>query len=551
MRSWVRGTIIGILLVALTGCEVIPEPKAGAGSEPAPVQPIDVSTPPPAAAESAAPAASSEPAVEQAPVLPEAGPLPLPNLPAAPARQNSTGPAISAAATMPALPQLPVDARRAQLATRLTGLRVWLSNSGRRALLLELPENFAWATFGGENQPVADAPGAALAILPDRALIVGPSDIIELVRGPLAGLGLRGLSYRWDLGREPETMVEAVRGLAGPGVIAADTHRPGTEYVADDLAARRLALVNIEQQRLAWLAATAAETVAGVLGTVRANMRQSEVAETVRGKLTGAGVKVADLRMARLDKLTTAGLGAPSGEVGPGIAIHVTAERWGLTVVVGRSVSPSADRVAVDGMVTARRVYGGLLAAVVPGKVLRDAYRAATRAATTAGVGEPFAVQPPGGVGAYRPFTRLFGPTAIEKLAAGQAAQITVLVPGAYLADTVQVAADGVRLLTVTPSWPSPAELVSGRPVPLPTLRGGELAVIGAEAERSATERRADALSFLNELIGEAAREAIEATPTPAPPKVEVEPQPQPAPEPADEDDAESRPSRPAGATTP
>jgi hypothetical protein len=307
-----------------------------------------------------------------------------------------------------------------------------------------------------------------------------------------------------------------------------------------------LTLVAIERQRLAWLAATASETVAEVLGNARAEDPQTVLAGALRTQLTAGGVRVVDLRMARLETLTPRGFGAPAtASVGPGVAVHVTVERWGLQAVIGRSVSPGADDAAVEAMVTARRVYARLLAEVGPGAVLRNVHQAATQAAIAAGAGEPFAVQPPGGVGAYRPLTRLFGPTAIEPLAAQQAVQLTVLVPGAYLADTALLEPDGVQLLTVTPGWPSPAELVNGRPVPLPTLRGGELAVVAAEQERSVTEQRAAALKFLNDLVGDAAFKAIDATPAPPPVKVEAEEQPKTSAE----DEEADRPRTPAGAT--
>lgn len=490
MRSSVRGGALVVLLTSLAGCEIIPTPIA-----PEPESTSAPAPPTPAPAE-------PEPARD--------GPLPVPTLPAPPAVAAAPTGVPLATAAVTAEPAPAIEVIRQSLTADFDQLRAWLNATGRRALLVARPANYAWLTAGADGDLGEGVPAPTLAVLRDRTLVVAPSDGLTEARSALRGLGWQGLAVRWDVGRDDAALVRAVRSVAGVGVIAADTHLPGTEYVRDELLPWRLTLGQLERERLAWLAAVTGETVAGVVGLTRAEMTEAELAGRLAEALRQAGVVPRDVRVVALDRLESDGLTAAGPTtLDSGAAVHVTAARWGLLATVGRTVTPEARPEASEAAVTARWLYVALAGAVQPGAALREVYAAAARSAAAQGAPEVYRTWSPGGVGAYEVAARPFAPAALARLEARQAVTIAVRLPRAYLADTLLVMPDRVQQLTVTPGWPSPAAVINGRPAAVPTLRGGELAVAEAEQARVEAEARAAALSFLQETVGGAITDGL------------------------------------------
>ena len=520
-----------ILLGLLAGCKIQPDPR---GAEPAVTAPEQPSATAPAAPPEILPEALPTATAEALPVAPADGSLPLPELPATPAPAE---PAVGPSCLVPIAPETLAwtNSERAQVSgAAVQRVRDWLHATHRAAVLAAAPENYAWLTGGATNQLAADAPDAVLCVLPERVLVVAPSDLISPARAPLAGLGILGRTYRWDLGRLPDAPVRAIRSLVGTGVIAADQHLPGSEYVADELTALRQELAPLQQSLLRAAGRRLADAVAQVLGAVRAAPSETALAGQLREAVTDSGLIVTDLRVTALDSLSRTGLTQPTETtLESGAAVSVTAACAGLQVTVGRCVTPTAQSSAAMAYDTARQSYAGVVGKLAAGVALREVYRTAELAATAAGVQGNFAVWSPGGAGAYQVAALPFGPSSTQRLTAGQAVTITVRVPGAYLADTILVQDFQLELLTSSPHWPSPTIYVHGQALPVPTLRGGELAVAEAEQSRATAAARRRGYGFLQQLVGAAAtaaaRQQPEAKPEPAAEGAAAEPAAEPA----------------------
>ncbi len=480
------------LLGLLPGCKITPdEPDTPAA------------TPPPRPAPAPAQEPADEPA-EQAAEQPAALD-PVPELPAPAADGPASGPAITVAEALE--PPDPTG-RAAAVDEHLAAVRAWLLRTRRGALLLSRPENYAWLTAGEDNQIAAGAPPAALAVLPARVLVVAPSDILAAARAPLRGLTIHATTYRWDLGRDPSAPVRAVGALAGTGTIAADEHRPGSEYVADEITALRQSLSAFEQQRLTWLGRAAAAAVHQAVEALAVEATEAELAGAVESALTAAGAEVLDLRVTSLDRLRRDGL-APAAEVplGSGAAVHLVAGRWGLSATVGRTVALRPDPLVSDAYGVARSVYATLLGRVAASAPLRELFAAAAQRADELGAGGLFARVSPGAVGGYGAGSQPIAPTSVARLAAGCAVTLTVQHPRAYLAETLLLSEAGVAIVTAG-EWPAPGQSVNGRLVPIPTLRGAEADVAAAEQSRAEQARRRRRFEFLERIVGRAVEQA-------------------------------------------
>lgn len=488
------------LLGLLPGCKITPdEPDTPAAS------------PPPRPATAPAQAPADEPA-EEPTEAPAAGLEPVPELPAPAPEGPATGPAITVAE---ALDPPPSDGLANAVDEHLAAVRAWLLRTRRGALLLSRTENYAWLTGGEDNQIAAGAPAAALAVLPERVLVVAPSDIVVAARTPLRGLGFKATTYRWDLGRDPSATVRAVGALAGTGTIAADEHRPGSEYVADEVTALRQNLTPFEQQRLTWLARAAAAAVHQAVEELNVEATEADLAAAVEAAVTEAGAEAVDLRVTSLERLQRDGL-SPAADVplGSGAAVHLVAGRWGLSATVGRTVALQPDPLVSDAYGVARSIYAALLGRVAADVPLRELFAAGAQRADELGAAGLFERVPPGAVGGYGAGSQAIAPTSLARLGTGSAVTLAVQHPRAYLAETLLLNEAGVVIVTAG-EWPAPAQAINGRLVPIPTLRGAEADVAAAEQSRAEQARRRRRFEFLERIVGGAVeRAAAAATPT-------------------------------------
>lgn len=514
---------------------------------------------PDAATPTAEPAATSEPQAAEAglaeapattPPAPPPAPAPLP----APIEPPSGVPIEVATVTAPDAWRWDDPATRTTAANAAAErLRAWLLRTGRAAVLLALPANYAWLSAGADNDLGLGSPRAVLAITPERSLVLAPSDTIRTARRSLTGLGFLARTYRWDLGADPAAPVKAIAPLVGTGPLAADTHRPGTEYVAEELTALRERLGEPQQTALRGLGRRVAEVVAETVAQATPETTAVGLRSQLIAQLTAAGLQPLDVRVTPLAQLPETGLWAgDETTLASGAAIHVVGGRGGLSVALGRTITFGDQPEATEAYVRARRVMVGLLAAVRVGVPLRELYRAAERAADAAGESKLFQRVSPGGVGAFEPSALPLAPQAEAALAAGQCLVLRAPLDRAYLADTYLVQSGKVELLTWCEGWPSPAEWVNGREVPMATLRGAEEAVREIELRRQEIEARRAADAFLGQLLSSAVERAARTTPLrPTPPAEKPPAASAPQAPPVEAPAAAPSPGPPADATPP
>jgi hypothetical protein len=515
-----RRSALAVVIAAglpLAGCKITPTEEAP--------------TPAPRVAPKAAPVGAAPAAVAPAPAatavpVPAEAPVTAPASPAASAVSGGSGapliadpPADLLAAGAPS----PSSAEYvAEVQARVDALRAWLQRTQRAAVLVSEPADYAWLTLGASGDLGPGRPAACLAVLPDRVLILAPSDGIDAARAPLRALGWSARTYRWDLGRDNGAPVRVVAAMESGAAIGADTHRPGTDFVADDLTELRRRLTGHDETRLRWLAAQTAETIATAIGQTKDSETEAKLAARLVAALAEKGIAAASLRVTALERLAGDGFGVPGDtSLASGAAVQVVATRWGLQATVGRTLTPQPQPAAAEDFVVARRVYATLLSRVASGASLRDIYRAGEQAAVAAGVGEAWRDEAVGGLGAYQPADEPLSPDSVATLGAGDVLTLSLRLPHAYLADTLIVGESGAVLASAAKDWPSPTFLINGRPVPLPTLRFGELAVAEAEGRRVAAEARLHAGQFLAKVLGGAVAEARGTLPKKAEAKAE------------------------------
>ena len=428
-------------------------------------------------------------------------PVPPPAHQAAPLAEAPTATATStggAAPTAPSgatevVPAPDATALTAEVGARLDQVRAWLGRTQRGAVLISDPRNVAWLTLGGTMEAGPGRPAGCLAVLPDRVLVVAPNDVVDALRAPFRALGWNGRTYRWDLGSDPAAPARAIRPLVGTRPLAADVHRAGTDYAADELAELRRKLTGGDAARLTWLAKTGATTVATTLAAAKAEQSEKQVADALTAALADHGIGLAWLRVTALDRLDRDGLAAAGDDsIKNGAAVQAVVTRWGLQATLGRTFVPVSGGDVAD-YVTASRVYGELLSKASAGAPLASLYRAAEKAASDRGVSDAFGRSAPGGLGAYDPAALPIGPDAVATLGAGDVLTLAVRLPRAYLAETF---------------WFDEAGARSSSGAAVPTLIGAEQAVTDAQAAANAAEERQRSADWLGKVLTGAVNDA-------------------------------------------
>lgn len=484
----------------LSGCKLTPNEAPTPALTPKPAPP----------ARQAPPAPQTGGATAAAPGL---APVPA-KLPVSPTRETpgatgvfrvaATGDLLKAAA-----PTLDEAARAAAVSARLDQVRAWLARSQFGGVVLAVPENYAWLTLGSANDLGPGRAPACLAVLPDRALVLAPSDAIDAARAGLRGLALTGRTWRWDLANDPAAAIKAVAPLLGTQTLAADTHVAGTVFAGDELAQLRAGLGGGDVDRLRWLSASTAQVVAEALDKLTANDTEQGLVQRLTDGLHAKQIGAAWVRAVALERLERDGLAEPGQTpLTNGAAVLVVGQRWGLRASVGRSATAAVVADAVEGTVTARRLYGSVATALRPGLRLGELAAAVQQAATAAGLSQSAASGVTLALGASEPAGRPVGPQTAGSLTPGDVLTLTIRLPQAFVADTLLVGAGDVVVLTSAPGQAVQPYPVGGQAVGLPTLRGAEQAVAEAELQRVASEARLRGVNFLEQVLGAALTQA-------------------------------------------
>jgi len=344
-------------------------------------------------------------------------------------------------------------------------VRALLDEQELDALLLRSPGSAAWWSGGGRTHITATPEvGVATLVLRRDGDAVQTTVVTAVIEAPrLQAEELGGLDAEWQV-LPWATPVESVL-PTGPRV-GTDVPLEGCRAVGAELAAARASLVPAEVERLTSLGAEAAIALTESCSQLRPTDTEWHAAALTGAALHERGIDPVVLLVAGGDRLPVHRHPLPTGgALGDAAMVVACGRRAGLIVSLTRFVgTPSAD--AFDRILEVDAAVNG---ATRPGRTVGEVFRALQAAYVAAGfAADEWTRHHQGGPAGYNPREFLGDPTSTAPVVESQVFAWNPSAPGVKSEDTILTTADGPRIVTVDPAWPS--RDVGGllRPLPRP-----------------------------------------------------------------------------------
>ena len=353
--------------------------------------------------------------------------------------------------------------RAAEVADKLAVMRTHLPGAQAGAIRLRGVDWFAWATAGGSSAVVhaSDLGVAEVLVTMEEACIL--TDAIEAERLRAEEIP-DGFTFHVEPWAEPELRERYVLTAAAGGLVLSDRPSGNEEPLPYALRHRRLVLGADERERYRLLGRAATEAMGEVLGRVRPDWTEHQLAGAGAEALWRRGIHPALVLAAGERRLPAYRHPTPSNErVGARAMLVFCARRHGLYANLTRFVS--FGPAPLDEQRALMEVEATGLAAIQPGKSLSAVYHALEAAYRHADREGAIREHHQGGITGYKAREIVAGPSTATLLEEGMAFAFNPSFAGVKIEDTLLLGPDGLENLTFDPGWP--AVDVHGRKRPL------------------------------------------------------------------------------------
>lgn len=224
-------------------------------------------------------------------------------------------------------------------------VRAWLRSTGLDGVIISRRDNFAWVTNGGDNRVIncSEAGVGHIVITQDKRYLVSYyMDADRMIEDQVPGQGYDLETVFWYDGDERLR----AKALAGENV-GADTHVPGTRYVAEAIMDLQWPLNDIEVARLRWLGQQIGDILEKVMRQVEPGLTEREIQILLHTEIIKRGMDYevpivgVDERIHKHRHVL-----ATDKTLQRYLLLGPVVRRWGLFALVSRSVhfgEPPAD----------------------------------------------------------------------------------------------------------------------------------------------------------------------------------------------------------------
>src|SRR5215204_4151356 len=157
------------------------------------------------------------------------------------------------------------------------------------AVLLNTQHNFAWLTCGGSNGiDLSRENGAGFLCVTrtgKRAIIANNIEIDRLLNEELSPSSFEPLEITWQDEKDPQTILNAAKSIAGGDKLGCDIGFPETRWIEPSIAGCRSELTSEETGRYKQLGTDAGQTLGRVIPTLSPGTSENAVAQIVRDAL--------------------------------------------------------------------------------------------------------------------------------------------------------------------------------------------------------------------------------------------------------------------------
>lgn len=336
---------------------------------------------------------------------------------------------------------------------KLARIRDILDARGAHELHLTAPENLAWLLDGARIQvPYAGPPVVRAAVDRDGRIRVFAlaNEVDRLVAEELGDIELR-----------PVPWSDSLPDPAPGGLLDTDA--------STELRAARAVLLPGERSRYVILGTDVARVMTEALRAARPQHAERALAAALARGVVEAGAEPVVILVAGAGRLAWRHPLPTNAPLGRRVMAVVGARRHGLVVNLTRWARfGPADPREQDASARLLEVEADAYAATRPGRTLADALADIREAYPRHGfAADEWTRHHQGGPTGYLGRDPKATPATRDTIRAGQAFAWNPSAPGAKVEDTVIVDADGLRVLTVDPDWPTTTVRGLARPAEL------------------------------------------------------------------------------------
>jgi len=346
-----------------------------------------------------------------------------------------------------------VDVTRAEeIGLKRERVRDFLRRNSLYGIYLTRQENFSWYTAGGENfvALISERGVAPILVTLDGDYIV--TNNIESPRineEEVGDLGFETKTYMWY---DPDGEKGIIESFKGKGVVVTDNGEWG-----ERLKVERYSLLDAEVERYRRLGRGTAESMDEVCRSIRPGQTEYQVAGALAESLLSRSITPVVMLVAADERISKFRHPLPrDNRIRRYAMVVVCARRWGLIVSMTRIVHfgrvPEELRKKHSAVV---KVDAAFIANTVPGRKVRDIFKAALETYAETGFGDEWKLHHQGGGTGYS--TRDFkgSLSSDEIVRENQAYAWNPSITGTKSEDTIIAAGGRAEIISEIEGWPS------------------------------------------------------------------------------------------------
>ncbi|PYT01773.1 MAG: hypothetical protein DMF63_02725 [Acidobacteria bacterium] len=337
------------------------------------------------------------------------------------------------------------------------------------AVLLNTQHNFAWLTCGGSNGiDLSRENGAGFLCVTKtgkRTIVANNIEIDRLLTEEIASSSFEPVEVTWQAEKDPQTILNAAKSVAGGGTIGCDIAFPEARLIEPLIASCRYELTPEEIDRFRELGHDAGEALNNVTSKLVPGQSENEVARIVRDELGKYQIYSVVTLIAGDDRIAKYRHPVPSDNVWKNtILIVVCARRNGLIASLSRIIC--AGDIPSDlhrRTVACAAVNAALYDATKIGATGSELYAVAVDAYAGLGFADEIAKHHQGGAAGYRTRDWVAHPGSNDIVKANQAFAWNPSITGTKTEETGILTDAGFEVVTASPGFPIISTFINGR----------------------------------------------------------------------------------------
>ena len=335
-------------------------------------------------------------------------------------------------------------------------LREYSDACGYQGIMLFRRDTFSWITCGRINHIIRATEFGMVALLitaDHKYCIANQVEKYRMMEEELAGLGYELLEINWW----EEDYIECVRRHFGNISIAADKDAPGVSNVCEDLKKLRFSLLPEEIERYKEISLICTNAVEETCREICPGDTEHEVLANMVGKVMRLGFEApvalvaSDARIFKyrhpIDTVK---------KIDKYAMVVLCGQKYGLVANLTRFIhfgKPTEEIMSKFELV--RKIEAEVITSTVPGRSIRDIFKALMGAYEEAGYKDEWKLLHQGGPTGYATREFIATPTHDEYVHDNQAYTWNPSITGAKSEDTILVNRQGFEILTDSHNWPT------------------------------------------------------------------------------------------------